>query len=206
LIPEQLDVVIGDHYFEVEFEVERLGIDENGEEAEFVWPSVTEESGEGDVDKGGQRGEEMFGRLHKKQKRDEAESEKERKEVGSEGVGEGFISWKEQVLNMSKEEFETFLRAKAREISNIAADEVIGELADRVVEEKDEDQQGKGESEAEAGVLHRADWGGEMTDRIREAAAVPEACKGQTRASPRLQRSRDEHVWLRPRSGQPRRT
>jgi hypothetical protein len=30
LIPEQLDVVIGDHYFEVEFEVGRVGIDENG--------------------------------------------------------------------------------------------------------------------------------------------------------------------------------
>jgi hypothetical protein len=38
LIPEQLDVVIGDHYFELEFEVERMGIDENGEEAEFDWP------------------------------------------------------------------------------------------------------------------------------------------------------------------------
>jgi hypothetical protein len=42
LIPEQLDVVIGDHYFEVEFEVERLGLDENGEEAEFEWPCVVE--------------------------------------------------------------------------------------------------------------------------------------------------------------------
>jgi hypothetical protein len=31
LIPEQLDVVIGDHYFELDFEVERVGIDENGE-------------------------------------------------------------------------------------------------------------------------------------------------------------------------------
>jgi hypothetical protein len=51
LIPEQLDVVIRDHYFEVE----RLGIDENGEEAEFVWPSVTEESGEGMSIKGGSR-------------------------------------------------------------------------------------------------------------------------------------------------------
>jgi hypothetical protein len=55
LILEQLDVVIGDHYFEVEFEVERLGIDENGEEAEFEWPSVMEEGGEGNVDKGGSK-------------------------------------------------------------------------------------------------------------------------------------------------------
>jgi hypothetical protein len=35
-------------------------------------------------------------------------------------------------------------------------------------------------------VLPRADRCGEMTDRIREVAVVPEACKGQTRASPRL--------------------
>jgi hypothetical protein len=28
-------VVIGDHYFELEFEVEKVGVDENGEEAEF---------------------------------------------------------------------------------------------------------------------------------------------------------------------------
>jgi hypothetical protein len=77
----------------VEFEVERLGIDENGEEAEFEWPSVMEEGREEDFDKGGQRGEEeVFGRLAKKQKRDEAESEKERKEEDKEGVGDGFIS------------------------------------------------------------------------------------------------------------------
>jgi hypothetical protein len=37
LILEQLDVVIGDHYFELDFEVERVGIDENGEEVEFEW-------------------------------------------------------------------------------------------------------------------------------------------------------------------------
>jgi hypothetical protein len=37
LIPKQLDVVIGDHYFELVFEVEKVGIDENGEEMEFEW-------------------------------------------------------------------------------------------------------------------------------------------------------------------------
>jgi hypothetical protein len=98
---------------------------------------------------------------------------------------------------MSKEEFETFLRAKAREISSMVADEVIGKLADRVMEEKDEDQQGQEVSGAEAGVLPGADRGGEMTDRFREAVVIPEACKGQTRASPRLQRSRDEHVLVK---------
>jgi hypothetical protein len=35
LIPDRLDVVIGDHYFELYFEVEKWGFDEKGEEAAF---------------------------------------------------------------------------------------------------------------------------------------------------------------------------
>jgi hypothetical protein len=146
---------------------------------------------------GRQREEEVFGTLTKKQKIDEAESEKERKEEDNEEVGDGFISRKEQVLSMSEEEFEAFLRAKAKEISNMAADEVIRELAEKVMEEKDEDQQGQEEIGEEAGVLLGADRSGEMTGRTREVEAVLKACKGQTRASPRLQRSRDEHVLVK---------
>jgi hypothetical protein len=195
LIPEQLDVVIGDHYFEVEFEVERVGIDENGEEAEFEWPNGVEEGDAEDLVKGGQRGEEEeFERMTKKQKRDEVAEEKGRVEENTKGAEDGFISWREQVQNMSKVEFEAFLRAKAGEILNMAADEVIGEVADKVMEEKDEDQQGQEEVGIGAGTLSGVDKIVEMTDRVKEAANVPEANKGQIRASPRLQRSRDEHV------------
>lgn len=35
LIPAQLDVVTGDHYFELKFELEKVGIYENGEEVEI---------------------------------------------------------------------------------------------------------------------------------------------------------------------------
>lgn len=37
LIPSHPDVVIGDHYFELEFQLEKLGIDENGEEMQVDW-------------------------------------------------------------------------------------------------------------------------------------------------------------------------
>jgi hypothetical protein len=107
LIPEQLDVVIGDHYFEVEFEVERLGLDENGEEAEFEWPSVMEEGGEEDFDKRGQRREEeVFWRLTKKQKIDEAESEKERKEEDIKGA--------ETISSLGRSRSEACLRRSLR--------------------------------------------------------------------------------------------
>jgi hypothetical protein len=138
----------------------------------------------------------MVGRSTKKQKRDEAESKRERMEEFDGGVGDGVISWKEQVQNMSKEEFEAFLRAKAKEISNMAVDEVIEEVADKVMEEKDEDLQGQVVVGDEMGVLPGFDKGREVANKILEGAAVLEACKGRTKASPRLQRSRDEHVLV----------
>jgi hypothetical protein len=53
LIPAHLDTVIGDHYFELDFEVEKVGFDENGEETEVDWNG--EGGGEGDGD--GKEGE-----------------------------------------------------------------------------------------------------------------------------------------------------
>jgi hypothetical protein len=56
LIPTQLDVVIGDHYFELEFEVEKRGFDENGEEVDVEWPVEMEEfEGTGLADGAGRR-------------------------------------------------------------------------------------------------------------------------------------------------------
>lgn len=51
LIPSHLNVVIGDHYFELDFEVERLEMDENGDEAVIEW------SGDADAE-GGREGQE----------------------------------------------------------------------------------------------------------------------------------------------------
>jgi hypothetical protein len=72
LIPTQLDVVIGDHYFELEFEVEKRGFDENGKEVDVEWPVEMEEcEGTGLAGSGRQSGVESSERLAKKQKRDE---------------------------------------------------------------------------------------------------------------------------------------
>jgi hypothetical protein len=49
-----------------------------------------------------------------------------------------FVSWKEQVQNMSRDEFEAFLKAKPDEILDKAAKKVIEELADKVMGEADE--------------------------------------------------------------------
>jgi hypothetical protein len=69
---------------------------------------------------------------------------------------------------MSEEEFEAFLRAKADEITNKVADGVIEELADKVGEEDD----GQQEEGLEEGELSSGDKEVEMGDRVKEAAKV----------------------------------
>jgi hypothetical protein len=108
------------------------------------------------------------------------------------GIEDDFTSWKEQVQNMSKVEFEAFLRAKANEILNKAAEGVLDELVDKVLGEEDNGQQDK--EGQEDGELSGGGTKVEMGDRVLEAASVTEASKMQVRASPRLQRSRDEHI------------
>jgi hypothetical protein len=131
-------------------------------------------------------------RLAKKQKRDEGNSGGEGAAVKDKEGGEVFVSWKEQVQNMSREEFEAFLKAKAGEILDKAAKTVIEDLADKVMGEADEAVQ-------EVEKVVEGEMVGEGTEVVREerllvAAAVPEATKAQIRASPRLQRSKDEHT------------
>jgi hypothetical protein len=43
-------VVIGDHYFELEFEVEKMGFDENGEAAAMEWSGGGSKEGDGELE------------------------------------------------------------------------------------------------------------------------------------------------------------
>jgi signal recognition particle GTPase len=135
---------------------------------------------------------ESLERLAKKQKRDEGSRGGEAKAEKDKEDGEVFVSWKEQVQNMSREEFEAFLKAKAGEILDKAAETVIEDLADKVMGEADVAVQ-------EVEKLVEGEMVGEGAEVAREerllvAAAVPEATRAQIRASPRLQRSKDEHT------------
>jgi hypothetical protein len=56
LIPRTLDVVIGDHYFDLVFEVEKRGFDENGKETDIFWEGRDgegEDEGEGNENESG---------------------------------------------------------------------------------------------------------------------------------------------------------
>jgi hypothetical protein len=108
LIPEKLDVVIGDHYFELDFEVEKWGFDENGDEAVIEWSKGGGDlEGEGEELLGNEEGQE---RRSKKQKKEGSNSGATKDTTGDSTETE---SWREQVLKMSEREFEVFLRKKA---------------------------------------------------------------------------------------------
>jgi hypothetical protein len=193
LIPANLDVVVGDHYFELEFEVEKLGTDENGDEVEIEWTGggnekavigMEEEGGLGDGDDGD---DDL--RVSKRPKKSPGLGA-DGKIGGDSGVVKNIgkadegVTMFEQVQNMTKSEFEEFLRNKAEEILGVAADRVMDEIVDKVMEGKEgEEKQG----EPTEGKLGKK-------GKLMEMAAIPEASKGQVRSSPRLQRSKDENA------------
>ena len=125
LIPASLDVVVGDHYFELCFEVEKIGVDENGEEAVFEWSG--EEAGEGKGEKGDKEFSPRKEELEREAKRHKYSSTiggSEGKAAGSETCfnANDLSTFKEKVSNMNEEEFRMFLKEKAEEILDIAAD------------------------------------------------------------------------------------
>jgi hypothetical protein len=79
----------------------------------------------------GQGGEEEGPeRVSKKLKRSVDGTRVEGAAKDAQGVVDDVLSWKEQVQNMSKKEFEAFLRAKANEIANLVADRVLDEVVE----------------------------------------------------------------------------
>jgi hypothetical protein len=82
----------------LEFEVEKVGIDENGEEAEFDWHRGSEEEGrEGSFDDGQAGEEEGLERVPKKLKRGVDNTGVEGVEKDTQGGEDGDMSLKEQV-------------------------------------------------------------------------------------------------------------
>ncbi|RLN35020.1 uncharacterized protein C2845_PM03G23410 [Panicum miliaceum] len=148
LIPARLDVVIGDHYFELDFEVEKLGVDENGEEIEVDW-----KGGEGDGEEEEEEEPERDpseDRDPKRQKGDdgsgkEGDEHHKKQEVQMNNLGQNLPELKERMIVVNGEEFTSFLRKKANEILDGVVSETLKEIAERVLsEEGDEIKENKG--------------------------------------------------------------
>jgi len=139
LIPRMLDVVIGDYYFDLEFEVEKRGFDEKGEEVDVEW-----DGGEGEGDgEGKSQGSNSDDGLNNDQKK----LRNNKRSKGSDGEDNRRDSRSENDVPvnghvLSKEEFEEFLSWKASKILDEVVEEVLEDLADKVVKEPDESMEG----------------------------------------------------------------
>ncbi|KAG2606263.1 hypothetical protein PVAP13_4NG137422, partial [Panicum virgatum] len=164
--------VIGDHYFELEFEVEKIGVDENRYEMEIGWVGG-DDDGEGNEEKRF-KNDGSESRDPKRQKNSgkvEQEGEKEHEREGeyTENIGQncslslGSVAFLEKVNNMSEEVFEAFLRKKADAILDGVVSKIVGEIADKVIAEQNE-----------------------VGKSIPMVAAISEAVVSPTQASPRL--------------------
>jgi len=139
LIPRVLDVVIGDHYFDLEFEVEKKGFDEKGEEVEVEWDGG---HGEGDGEGKGQDPNREGGWNNDQVK---PRDDRRNKGFGGEDKRRGHQSENDVPINehvLSKEEFEEFLRWKASKVLDDVVEEVLEDLADNVMKEPVEPMEG----------------------------------------------------------------
>lgn len=128
LIPQKLDVVIGDHYFELQFEVERVGFDENGDEVVFDFMDSEDDGNSG------QREEDLndSNSKHREPKRSRNEDTNmdfttHNNDGGSKQTGLG-----------GHEDLEAKLRNMADQIIFSCADRIIDELAEKVANEPED--------------------------------------------------------------------
>lgn len=121
LIPAHLDVVIGDHYFELKFKVEKMGVDEHGVEVEVDWSPDADGEGEEDGEREDLEPKQMNHDLRRESKRakNSALSETSTDKNGS-GFKEQTIeapvpnqsALKDIIQNMAEGEFVTFLKKR----------------------------------------------------------------------------------------------
>ena len=122
----------------MEFEVERLGLDENGEEMEVAW-----RGGEGGGDEEEEEMEEnpTDDRNPKRQKGSE-NSEKagdelqNNKDMQTNSLGLNIPELKERLKDLSDSDFDDFLREKAEGILDGVVSETLDLLADKVLTEE----------------------------------------------------------------------
>ncbi|KAF0910086.1 hypothetical protein E2562_001322 [Oryza meyeriana var. granulata] len=156
---KELDVVIGDHYFELRFEVEKKGFDENGDEVEF---EQDEKDGDGskdnkdDMDDDKERDE---GRSLKGARNDDMVVDGK---DGSSGGNEGAVTYRKGI-GQGKE---AVLGEMADQIIDVALERVLGEAYEEVVDDREREIGGSGKEEehrgreVEAGELLNGGTGG----------------------------------------------
>ena len=168
LIPPELDVVIGDHYFELEFEVEKMGIDENGEEVLVEWKGGEGGEGKGEEGKGFDSSAKRDPKRHKSGEETENDLEKSPKGQNGEQPTMGTETLKQKVHHSSQGDFSAFLKETAEAIIDIAVSRELDVMAEKIMAENLE----------EVGELQMTIEGKNVADQLGLEAASQVGNKG----------------------------
>ncbi|CAD6210929.1 unnamed protein product [Miscanthus lutarioriparius] len=154
LIPRMIDVVIGDHYFDLEFEVEKR-----------------EGEGDGEGKSQGPNSDDGLNNDQKKLRNNKRYKGSDGEDNRRDSRSENDVPVNGHVL--SKEEFEEFLSWKASKILDEVVEEVLEDLADKVVKESDDSMEGATDNLGLAKVNSEyVDVGGVLME-VEGCAAVP---------------------------------
>lgn len=130
LLPSQLDVVIGDHYFELKFEVERVGCDEHGDEVEWGFLGNNDEGSE-DMEEDKSNDYHVMDREPKRSKTDNVSREGDN---NGKGAAQDAPSDNNVVL-------EAKLQSMANEILDKTFENIINQCCDKVLAENEDELQ-----------------------------------------------------------------
>lgn len=148
VLPRKLDVVIGDHYFELKFEIEPVGFDDNGEEVHFNFDDGNNDRNHPmeEDDSSDERGLDREGKRSKKD-RSAVQGQKE----APPNNGESAVNEAKDVSSKTeeqREEMEGKIRKMANEIMDMAVDMTLDYCVDKVLAEE-ETYQGDGRNDVE---------------------------------------------------------
>lgn len=148
LLPRKLDVVIGDHYFELKFEIEPVGFDDNGEEVHFNFDDRNND-GNHPMEEDNSSDECGLDREGKRSKKDRSAVQGQKEAPPNNG--ESAVNEAKDVSSKTeeqREEMERKIRKMANKIMDMDVDMTLDYCVDKVLAEEETDQ-GDGRNDVE---------------------------------------------------------
>lgn len=152
LLPPKLDTVIGDHYFDLKFELEPVGFDDNGDEVIFNFEEGNDGENQGmeEDDPNAERGLDREG---KRSRREHVAAPGEQDAaLGKDGTSANSNKNTLTMSDMLREEMEAKVQRMAAEIIDMAVDKTLDFCVDNVLAEED-DEQGLGAMEDDSSAF-----------------------------------------------------
>ncbi|CAO2173343.1 unnamed protein product [Urochloa humidicola] len=137
LLPSKLDVVIGDHYFELKFKIEPVGFDDNGDEVQFDFGNDDEDQ---DMDEDDPKEEEHLDREGKRSRNEPSDNQGGKDAAENNGTPNTTMENTNTMSTDQREEMEAKIQRMASEIIDMAVEKSLNFCADKILEEEEDER------------------------------------------------------------------